>query len=388
MPVLGMIGTGLDNARQGSNMAHQTPLYQEHLISGAKMTDFQNWSLPLNFGSQIDEHNAVRTQAGIFDVSHMLITDISGAQTKAFLQFLLANNIDKLTQAGKALYTVMLNDAGGIIDDLIVYFLAEGQYRIISNAGTRMRVTQWLEQHAQKFDCTCQIREDLALIAVQGPQTTSIVCDVLQSTQANHCLQQLKPFHTCTLDTWCIAATGYTGEAGFEIMLPATDAVSFWRNCCTAGAMPCGLGARDTLRLEAGLCLYGHEMNEETSPLISGLGWTVAFEPSSRDFIGKAALLADQNPSQKLVGLVMTDRGVMRPQMSLYTAPNNTSELAGSITSGGFSPSLECSIALARIQTQSPEYLFIQLRQGWVKVKVTPPAFFRRGKALIDVGRN
>lgn len=363
-------------------MANQTPLYEQHLALGAKIAVFQNWSLPLNFGSQIDEHHAVRQQAGMFDVSHMMVTDIEGAGSQDFLRYILANNIDKLSQPGRALYSLMLNESGGIIDDLIVYFLAPNKYRIVSNAGTRQRVSQWFEQHAHQFECHHYTRNDLVMIAVQGPHALNMIQPFLPTQVATH-TAQLKPFHICDADNWFIAATGYTGESGVEVLLPIKEGQKFWTDCNELGVTPCGLGARDTLRLEAGFCLYGQDMDEQTSPFACRLDWTLALEPSERDFIGKKALLeARKNTNEDFVGLVMRERGVMRTKMPLYQHEQQE-EAIGFVTSGGFSPTLGCSIALARVKKTTTQTAYVCLRQGWIRVDVVDPVFFRRGKIVV-----
>ncbi len=365
-------------------MTHQTPLYQQHLDFGAAMTTFQNWSLPLNFGSQIDEHLAVRRCAGMFDVSHMVITDLKGEQVLGLLQLLLANNIEKLKVPGKAFYSLMLNESGGIIDDLIVYFLGPCTYRMVSNAGTRERVTRWLQVHAEKYDCACQIRDDLAMIAIQGPKAIATVNLLLPKPPDFISYENLKPFQACQVGDWLIAATGYTGELGLEIMLPANDVQKLWQDCFDAGIVPCGLGARDTLRLEAGFCLYGQDMDENVSPAACHLNWTVSLQPPTRTFIGKEAWLAAQRDCQQsLIGLVLETRGVLRMQMPVYAVAQEDATEVGVITSGSFSPSLGCSIALARVNQPCAQTLFVKLRQGWCPVRVTEPVFFRRGQALI-----
>lgn len=270
-------------------MAQQTPLYEEHLACGAKMVDLHGWMMPLHYGSQLDEHHQVRRDAGMFDVSHMTIVDLAGPRTRDFLRHLLANDVAKLTVPGKALYTGMLNASGGVIDDLIVYFLSELELRLVVNSATRAKDVEWITRHAEPYQVTVTVRDDLALIAVQGPQAQSKT-QTLFSLQQRQAVSGMKPFFGVQAGELFIATTGYTGEAGYEISLPATQAADFWRQLLAAGVKPCGLGARDTLRLEAGMNLYGQEMDEGISPLAANMGWTITWQPEERDFIGREAL--------------------------------------------------------------------------------------------------
>ena len=293
-------------------MGNKTPLYQCHLDAGAKIVDFAGWDMPINYGSQIAEHEAVRTDAGMFDVSHMTVVDVSGAESKAFLQFLLANDVDRLRLPGKALYSCMLNEAGGVVDDLIVYFLRDNFYRVVINSATRAKDLAWIEKQAANFDVLVTVREDLAMIAVQGPNARAKANQAMGELAAD--LQDLGIFFMRQVGDMSVARTGYTGEDGYEIMLPAEQASTFWTQLLEAGVKPCGLGARDTLRLEAGMNLYGSDMDESVTPLESGLNWTVAWEPQERDFIGRQALEAQKQEGvkHKLVGLILRDKGVLR----------------------------------------------------------------------------
>lgn len=364
-------------------MGKRTPLYDTHVAAGAKMVDFGGWDMPLHYGSQIDEHHQVRRDAGMFDVSHMTIVDLRGERVQDFLRYLVANNIDKLKLPGGALYTCMLNERGGVIDDLIVYFVEPRWYRLVVNASTRDKDLAWITQQAQPFGVEVRERDDLAMIAVQGPQardkTVTALGDVVRAATA---LQ--KPFTFVVVGDSFIARTGYTGEDGFEIMLPATKAADAWRKLFAAGVKPAGLGARDTLRLEAGMNLYGSDMDEMTTPLESGLTWTVAFEPASRNFIGRAALEAQRAGGNiaEFVGLVLLDRGVLRNHQQVLV----DGEPFGEITSGGFSPTLGKAIALARLYPQaSGRRCKVDIRGKPMDVKVVKPPFVRNGKACVDV---
>lgn len=363
-------------------MLNQTPLAAVHRAMGGKMVDFGGWSMPVNYGSQIEEHHAVRTDAGMFDVSHMTIIDIRGEQAQVFLRYLLANDVAKLKTPGKALYSAMLNAEGGVIDDLIVY-LTDFGYRLVVNCGTREKDLEWIQQQASAFAVTIAERPDLAMIAVQGPNARAKVHGLL-STEEVAQLEPLAVFSGVFLaderGAWLVARTGYTGEDGYEIMLPAAEATAVWQALKDAGVRPCGLGARDTLRLEAGMNLYGHEMDDNTSPLVANMGWTVAMG-DGREFVGVDALERERaiGVREKLVGLVMRSRGVLREG---YTVQVAGCEGEGVITSGTFSPTLGYSIALARVPVAMQNQALVLLRGKAVEVEVVRPCFVRNGKAV------
>jgi len=345
---------------------------------GAKMVDFGGWDMPVNYGSQIEEHHHVRNNCGMFDVSHMRVVDIKGDGARDFLRFLLANNVDKLASPGKALYSCMLLESGGVIDDLIVYFLNEKWFRIVVNAGTADKDIAWMKQQALKHAPQLDIADhpELAMIAVQGPNARAKVWEALPGSR--ELTENLAPFNAVEMGTMFIARTGYTGEDGFEIMIPAKSAPFFWATLMEKGVKPIGLGARDTLRLEAGMNLYGQDMDETVNPLESGLAWTVDLK-SERDFVGKAALQANP-PSRKLVGLVLLDRGILRGHQAVHTAHGD-----GEITSGSFSPTLEKSIAFARVpkEVQTGDSVQVAVRDKMLAAKVVKYPFVRNGKSLI-----
>ena len=363
-------------------MGLKTPKHEEHAATGAKIVDFGGWDMPLHYGSQIEEHHAVRSSAGMFDVSHMLVIDLKGSACRDFLRFLLANDVDKLKQPGKAMYSCMLNPEGGVIDDLIVYFLADEGYRLVVNAGTADKDLAWIQKQARAFSVTVTPRRDFAMIAVQGPKARETAAQLLPENERAGALA-IPPFSGQPVGDWFVARTGYTGEDGWEIMVPAQDAVSTWRSLAAAGVMPCGLGARDTLRLEAGMNLYGSDMDETTSPLESGLTWTIAFEPADRDFIGRAALEKQREAGLrwKFVGLVLEDRGVLRNHQRVVV----DGQPDGEITSGGFSPTLGRSIALARVPAGIGDKASVEVRNKLLSVRVVRPPFVRNGKACIDL---
>lgn len=363
-------------------MLKKTVLNAAHRAMNARMVDFGGWDMPVNYGSQIEEHNAVRNNCGMFDVSHMCPVDVVGADCRAFLSRLVANDVAKLKVSGKALYAAMLNDAGGVIDDLIIYFLTDTRFRIVVNAGTAEKDLAWMQAKVAewKLDVTITQRRDgannLGIIAVQGPNARAKVWEVLP--QAKAATEGLKAFFAAEVDQYFIASTGYTGEDGYEIMLPAGEAEALWNKLNAAGVAPCGLGARDTLRLEAGMNLYGQDMDETVSPLDAGLAWTVSLN-TDRDFVGKAALVTNGQQKQFL-GLILLDKGVLRGHQKVTTKQGD-----GEITSGSFSPTLQQSIALARLPlgVQIGDEVEVDIRGKALKAKVTKPVFARNGKAVI-----
>lgn len=360
-------------------MGQRTPLYAQHLALGAKMVDFGGWDMPLHYGSQVEEHHQVRRDCGVFDVSHMTVVDVSGAQAKAYLQHLLANDVERLQLLGKALYSGMLNEQGGVIDDLIVYLTAEG-YRVVVNASTRDKDIAWMAKQSAGFAVVLNERADLAMLAIQGPQARAKTAELVSAARAS-LIHGLKPFQGLPDGEWFIARTGYTGEDGLEIMLPGAEAAAFLAELVGAGIAPIGLGARDTLRLEAGMNLYGQDMSEAISPLAANMAWTIAWEPASRDFVGRAALQAQQaaGVADKLVGLVLEERGVLRAHQVVRVEGAGE----GEITSGSFSPTLGKSIALARVPAATGERAEVEIRGKWYPVRVVQANFVRHGKALI-----
>ncbi|MBU2862859.1 glycine cleavage system aminomethyltransferase GcvT [Reinekea forsetii] len=363
-------------------MAMKTSLYQAHLDAGAKMVDFGGWDMPINYGSQIKEHEAVREDAGIFDVSHMTIVDVTGDEAKAFLQKLLANDVAKLKSEGKALYTGMLNNEGGVIDDLIVYRMKDG-FRTVVNCATREKDLAWMNKEIVNFEAALTERDDLSMVAVQGPKAIEKTLSVLP-TDAAATVESLTPFQGLPHNNWFFARTGYTGEDGLEIMVPHEHIVSFWQDLLKAGVKPTGLGARDTLRLEAGMNLYGNDMDETKHPLESAMGWTIAWEPNDRSFNGRKVLETIKEKGQygKLAGLVLEGRGVMRSHQAIHATEDGPA--VGEITSGTFSPSLSQSIAMARIPKDLKDSCFVEMRGKMVPVRIVALPFVRNGKKQFD----
>ncbi len=357
---------------------NRTPLYESHAAAGAKLVDFGGWEMPLNYGSQIEEHHAVRRDAGMFDVSHMRPVDLEGPDARAFLRVLVANNIDKLTQPGKALYSCMLNDGGGVIDDLIVYFMRDEWFRVVVNASTADKDLAWMQRIATErgFNVRITSRTDLAMIAVQGPNARAKFWQVRPSTRA--ATENLNPFFAAEVDHLFVARTGYTGEDGFEVMLPEKEAARLWSDLKAAGVAEAGLGARDTLRLEAGMNLYGNDMEESVSPLDAGLAWTVDLK-APREFIGRAAL-ERAGARKTLVGLKLLDRGVLRSHQKVVTTAGD-----GEVTSGTFSPTLQTSIAMARVprDVKVGDTVQVDVRGKLLSAEVVKMPFVRNGKALV-----
>lgn len=357
-------------------MGKKTPLYQSHIAANAKMVDFAGWDMPLNYGSQVQEHHYVRQDAGVFDVSHMTIVDFQGHGVRAYLHRLVANNTDRLVP-GKALYTCMLNEQGGVIDDLIIYKITEDFYRLIVNSATHDKDLAWMKTQAHGFDFEMTERTDLAMLAVQGPYVRKKLAGVFNAQEVQAILD-LKLFHAIDLGNIFIARTGYTGEDGFEVIIPATEVVNLWDKLLAANIHPCGLGARDTLRLEAGLNLYGADMDETVTPLESNLAWTIAWEPRERDFIGRQALEDQMKAGVKqcLVGLVLVGQGVLRNHQKVIV--EGVGE--GEITSGSFSPTLNKGIALARVPADIGTECMVEIRGKQVPVQVIKPPFVHQGK--------
>ncbi len=361
-------------------MLKKTALHPEHVRLGAKLVDFAGWDMPIQYQSQLDEHHAVRQDAGMFDVSHMSAVDLRGPRTREFLRQLLANDVVKLVIPGKAMYSCMLDERAGIIDDLIVYFMDDNGFRLVVNAGTTDKDLAWIRPRAAAFGVEVRHRHDLGVLAVQGPNARAKVLPLLPAALRAP-VEALAHFHSAVLGEMFVGRTGYTGEDGFELMLPHAELVALWQQLLAAGVKPCGLGARDTLRLEAGMNLYGQDMDESRHPLESGLGWTLAWEPADRAFIGRAALepLRGKSPN-KFVGLLLEGRGIMRAHMKVRFANG----AIGETTSGGFAPTLKQSIGLARVPSLAEGACEVEIRGQWVAARVVKPPFVRNGKSLIS----
>ncbi len=360
-------------------MLKQTALHAEHRRLGARLVDFAGWDMPIQYASQLDEHHAVRQSAGMFDVAHMSAVDLLGARTRDFLRHLLANDVARLQASGKALYSCMLNHEGGVIDDLIVYFIDESWFRLVVNAGTTDKDLAWLRAEAAGFGVAIRHRDDLGILAVQGPEARAKVHALLPRDLVEKA-QDLTPFSAAWHGELFVGRTGYTGEDGYELILPHADIVAIWNGLLGAGVMPCGLGARDTLRLEAGMNLYGQDMDETVSPIECGLSWTVSLTDARRRFIGRDALEATRAaPQRKTIGLVLEGRGVLRGHMAVRAANG----AAGELTSGGYAPTLKGSIGLARVAAHSQGPFEVEIRGQWHAVREVKPPFVRHGKVLV-----
>ncbi|MDI3325140.1 glycine cleavage system aminomethyltransferase GcvT [Pontibacterium granulatum] len=368
-------------------MGNKTALYQAHVDMGAKVVDFGGWDMPLHYGSQMEEHNTVRNAAGMFDVSHMTVVDVTGADAKEYLRYLLANDVAKLQEKGKALYSGMLNEDGGVKDDLIVYLMTDPGvtsewFRVVVNCATRKKDLDWMAEQKAKFDDVALTEQpELAMVAVQGPKALELAKVAVNESRAK-LIDSLSVFQGVESEGWFIARTGYTGEDGLEVMVPEDEVAAFWQALADAGVEPCGLGARDTLRLEAGMNLYGNEMDESINPLQANMAWTIAWEPETRDFIGRSALEAAKQAGieQKLVGLVLEGRGVLRAHQKVII--DGVGE--GEITSGSFSPTLGHSVAMARVPAATGDSADVEMRGKRVPVKVGRPVFVRNGKKVFS----
>jgi aminomethyltransferase len=378
----GSIALFVADMKGAITMGKKTPLYQAHVDAGAKIVDFGGWDMPLHYGSQLDEHHIVRQAAGAFDVSHMTVVDVTGDGARDFLRGLLANDVDRLREEGKALYSAMLNEDGGVIDDLITYYLGPGRYRVIVNAATRDKDLEWIGKQSRQFDVNIAERSELAMIAVQGPQARERAATVLDAGIRDAALA-LKPFYALDADNLFVARTGYTGEDGWEIVMPQDQAADHWNRFVEAGIRPCGLGARDTLRLEAGMNLYGSDMDETVSPLEAGMGWTIAWEPADRDFIGRGPLteMRANKARARFVGLLLEGKGILRDHMRVVVDGVG----GGEITSGGFSPTLQRSIAMARVPAGDYDRAQVEVRNKLLDVRVVKMPFVRNGKAQIEI---
>ncbi|MFT0212274.1 glycine cleavage system aminomethyltransferase GcvT [Pseudomonas sp. F1_0610] len=357
-------------------MGLRTPMYDLHVALGAKMVDFNEWELPLHYGSQIEEHNQVRNDCGVFDISHLTITDISGSQATSFLQKLLCSDVAKLATK-QMCFSLLLDENAGIIDEVAVMQLDNG-YRLLTNAATKLSVRQWLTKHADDFTISIEAQDDLAILAIQGPNTYSHLKTVLNSSR-KALLEQLQPHQGAADGDWFIARMGYTGEEGFEIFLPSEQAVNLFNELMGSGISPIGIGARDTLRIEAGYPLYGVDINAAIQPACLGLNDRIDLEPSTRSFIGRNKITKRDQCERVLVGLVLEERGVLRQGQPVHIEGFGE----GVITSGSFSPTLSKAIALALVPAAAQDRAEVEIRGKWHPVRIVQPPFVRHGKILV-----
>jgi len=361
-------------------MLKTTPLYQHHLALRAKMFNFHGWSVPLHYGSQLEEHHAVRHHAAVFDVSHMSIYDISGEQAEDFLRYILTNDVARLPKQ-KALYSCLVNPQGGVLDDVIAYRCDTNSFRLIGNAVTRPKLSHWLAQYAKKFAVSIKYRDDLAILALQGPDACRILTEIMPSAHKTK-IEQLPPFHYCQIAHFFISRTGYTGEDGFEIIVPEKEVGNLWQTFLHNKVSVAGLGARDTLRLEAGMCLYGEDIDDSITPLDAGLTKTLSFKDENRRFIGRSVLEYYYKNSEHLitVGLILLDKGILRPQHKIQVGE----KIEGVITSGAYSPTLGISIALARIPAGIYDKVSVLIRNKPRVAQVVKPPFVHHGKVCVN----
>lgn len=362
----------------------KTLLNDFHKKSGAKLVEFAGWEMPIQYSSIIEEHKAVRDNVGLFDVSHMGTFVVKGKKSSDFLQKMIANNISKI-KSGKALYTQFCNEDGGTIDDLIVYQVDDNYYYLVVNASNVEKDFNWLEKHLIDDVELINISDETSIFALQGPNSVRIIEEYI-----NLDLSKLKRFdlivHNYNSIDYIISRTGYTGEDGFEIILNNSIALEIWHKILEIGKKYnlklIGLGARDTLRLEANLPLYGHELNEDISPIEAGLGWSVDF---SKDFIGKDSLLKQKEGgiSKHLIGIRALSKCILRADYEVF----DNNEKIGKITSGIYSPTLNCSIALACIVNNSKKYenhykLSVKIRNNFYDVEVVNLPFYSRKRSV------
>ncbi len=359
-----------------------TPLYEQHIALGARLVEFGGWEMPVQYSGIIDEHRAVRTHAGLFDVSHMGEFKVEGPDALAFLQHLVPNDVSHLA-IHQALYTQLCLPDGGTIDDLIIYKLEENHYMLVVNAANIEKDFAWVEKQAKDFDVQITNQSDAtALLALQGPEAQSILQSLtevdLSTIRYYHCAPGLVDGIHCI-----ISRTGYTGEDGFELYCAPVDAPKLWNDLLAAGKdhglLPAGLGARDTLRLEASYCLYGHELDEQTNLLEASLGWTVRLNKG--EFIGRDALLKakEQGLKRKLIGIEMVERGVCRGGYSIYEGDQQI----GSLTSGAPSPTLNKNIGMGYVEASHAivgKPVDIDIRGKRVAAQIVALPFYKRQK--------
>ncbi|MEO5346852.1 MAG: glycine cleavage system aminomethyltransferase GcvT [Magnetococcus sp. YQC-9] len=360
---------------------HKTVLHDRHLGLAARMAPFAGWEMPLDYGSQLQEHHAVRRDCGVFDVSHMGVVDLSGGDVLGLLRWLLACNPDRLVD-GAGQYGLLLNERGGVTDDLITYRLHANLFTLVINAGNREKDLAWIRIHAPAHNVTVRERHDLAILALQGPHAIRHLASALPGAVAERAAG-LPSFHILEHDGWRVARTGYTGEDGFELLVPTVEAGAVWDRLLASGVTPAGLVARDTLRLEAGMNLHGRDMDNKSNPLERGLGWTIAWEPASRFFSGRQVLepLRHDPGLRKRIGILLTDRGVLRDHQPVILE----NEVVGEITSGGYSPTLEKGIALAVVQprVQPGMVCQVEVRGRRLMARAVRPPFVRHGKSAL-----
>ncbi len=357
----------------------KTPLYDVHKQAGARVVDFAGWQMPVQYKTGIiTEHKAVRTAAGLFDVSHMGQLEFRGPDAVGMVNRLITNDLTAI-EDGRAQYTTICNDQGGILDDAISYRLSPEHVMMVVNASNLAKIDAWFTERASGDATYANVSDRWALLAFQGPAALRIANRVLDGVRL------VPPFHVRPFGSCIVATTGYTGEAGFELFVPPDEACGLWADLLAAGvrdgALPVGLGARDTLRLDAKLCLYGDDIDETTNPIEAGLGWTVKVDKAG-GFIGRDALVAIKaaKTTRRLIGIRMTERGIARHG---YPISNTASESVGHVSSGTMSPTLGEAIAMAWVDKPFHKVgtpLLVTIRNNQVAAEVVKTPFYKRSQ--------
>lgn len=359
-------------------MEKKTPLYDRHAAAGGKIVPFGGFLLPVQYTGVIEEHMAVRQKAGLFDVSHMGEVFISGADALKNLNFLFANDFTNMAD-GRVRYSPLCNDSGGVVDDMVVYRFSQERYMIVPNAANRQKVVDFLRPRIFGDAALEDASERFAQLALQGPRSRGILAKLADEQELPAKYYTFGDGVSVAGARCLISQTGYTGEHGYELYCDPADACALWDAILEAGRddglIPCGLGARDTLRLEAGMPLYGHEMNDEISPLEAGLGFAVKL--AKEDFVGKAALVAKGEPSRVRVGLKITGRGIAREHCAVFVGERQI----GETTSGTHLPYLNGAYAMAFVEpalAAPGTSLSVDVRGRRIDAEVVPLPFYKR----------
>ncbi|MEG2686411.1 MAG: glycine cleavage system aminomethyltransferase GcvT [Christensenellaceae bacterium] len=356
-------------------MEKKTPLYQKHEQAGARIVPFAGWLMPVQYSGIIAEHKAVRNAAGLFDVSHMGEIELCGSAALSNIQMLVTRNCEGLS-AGQISYSPMCNESGGVVDDILIYKKADDEYLLVVNASNKDKDFAWISDHAFGDVRVKDISDEVAQLALQGPKSEQILKKLTKEIPQKY-YTFLDNVELCG-EKVLISRTGYTAEDGFELYCAPESAETLWDALLEAGAeygiLPCGLGARDTLRLEGAMPLYGHEMNDEVLPYEAGIGFFVNLD--KEDFIGRLKLAQKKETAQKRVGLKILDRGIAREGAPVYAGDKQV----GVVTSGTHSPTFQYAIAMARVQKEIPQMVEVEVRGKRLKAEVVKLPFYKREK--------